>query len=93
MCFFELLRFKNFCDLFQPTSERIRTDAVSELLETLFFSDYDLESDENLLWKAHYGLPVYTLIYIKRFINNVPKGFVNTESSNGIMLAAIVSAR
>ena len=62
------------------------------LVKTLLFNNYNL-SKEYLLWKAHYGLPIHALIYIKRFISNIPKGFVTEETSMGIIVAAIVSAR
>ena len=86
----DLLRFEDFCKLFQPTSE-IRE--ISKLLiKTIFFLDYGF-SDKDSLWQANYGLPVHVLIYIKRLFDNVPKRFVTDETSVGIILAAIVSAR
>ena len=86
----DLLRFEDFCKLFQPTSEIRATSKL--LIDTIFFLDYDF-SDEDSLWQANYGLPVHVLVYIERFLDNVPKRFVTDEVSVGIILAAIVSAR
>ena len=91
--YFELLQLNDFCNYFVKTSESIRITAISKLLlEIILFYDYDL-SDEHSLWHAHYGLPVYASIYIKRFIYNVPKKFITNDTSVGIILLALVSAR
>ena len=86
----DLLRFEDFCKLFRQTSE---ISAISKLLiKVIFFFDYDF-SDEDSLWQSNYGVPVHVFIYIERFLDNVPKRFVTEETSVGIILAAIVSAR